>query len=53
MDIELKIVADMPVKGDVKGSVLQKVIVNIDDEVQIDITSRLTDKEKKQIINTF
>lgn len=53
MDIELKIVADMPVKGNVQESVLQKVIVNIDDEVQIDITSRLTDKEKKQIINTF
>ena len=53
MDIELKIVADIPVKGDVQNSVLQKAVVNIDYEVEIDITSRLTEAEKKKIIATF
>lgn len=53
MDFEMKIIADIPVKGHVENSVIQKVVLNLNHECEIDITSRLTDKEKKQIINTF
>ena len=49
-DPEIKVIVDVPIVGDVKKSVLQSVVLNIDDEVVIDLTSRLTDEEKAAII---